>query len=75
MDANEDLLRDGSVTVEGAIREYGIGRSRLYEMMQRRELAYSQVGGRRLIPRRALARLVASTLVTATAAEEAADAR
>lgn len=58
-----ELLADGSVTVAGAKREFGLGRTRLYEWMGRGELPYSQVGAMRLIPRVALQRLIAAGLV------------
>ena len=59
----DELLAEGAVTVEGATREYGLGRTRLYEWMSRGELPYSQVGAKRLIPRVALRRLIAANLV------------
>ena len=59
----EELLADGSVTVEGATREFGLGRTRLYEFMGRGELPYSQIGAKRLIPRVALRRLLVASLV------------
>jgi len=50
--------------VSGATREYGIGRTRLYELMSSGKLPDSQAaGGRRLIPRIALRRLLAAGLV------------
>jgi excisionase family DNA binding protein len=55
----DDMLGSGSVTVEGAVREFGIGRSRLYEMMNGGLLKYYKLGGRRLIPRDALRALIA----------------
>jgi excisionase family DNA binding protein len=58
----EELLADGAVTVAGATREFGIGRTRLYELMGDGTLPYSQVGTRRLIPRVALRRLLAANL-------------
>ena len=59
----DNLLRDGAVTIAAAVSESGIGRSRLYAMMGSGELPYSQVGGRRLIPRVALRRVLAAGLV------------
>ncbi|WP_439623424.1 hypothetical protein [Gemmata sp.] len=58
-----ELLRDGAVTVAGLLKEYGISRSRAYELMNDGSLAYSTCGKKRLIPRRAVATLLASTLV------------
>lgn len=62
-EAREELLRDGTVTVSGAVREYQVSRSVLYEWMGEGRLAYCQAGRKRLIPRRALARLMAACLV------------
>jgi excisionase family DNA binding protein len=59
----DDLMADGSVTVAGATREFGLGRTRLYEWMSRGELPYSQVGAKRLIPRVALRRLIAAGFI------------
>jgi predicted DNA-binding transcriptional regulator AlpA len=59
----EELLADGAVTVSGAVKEFGIGRTRLYELMSRGELPYSSKTGRRLIPRLALRRLIAGGMV------------
>jgi hypothetical protein len=61
----DDLLAEGTVTVGGATREFGIGRTRLYDLMGSGELPYSQFGGRRLLPRVALRRLIAAGLVGA----------
>jgi excisionase family DNA binding protein len=60
---HDDLLTAGTVTVNGAVAEFQISKSRLYELMQRGELTYSQFGGRRLIPRIALRRLIAAGMV------------
>jgi excisionase family DNA binding protein len=65
--AREELLRDGTVTVAGAVREYQVSRSVLYEWMGDGRLVYCQAGRKRLIPRRALARLMAANLVGGTA--------
>lgn len=53
------LFEGGSVGVKAAEREYGISRSKLYELMQSGHLPYSQLGRRRVIPRRAIAELMA----------------
>jgi excisionase family DNA binding protein len=58
-----DLMAKGTVTVKKATEEYGLGRSRLYELMMDGSLPYSQVGSRRLIPRVALDNLIAANLV------------
>lgn len=59
----EELLAGGTVTLEDATREFGIGRTRLYDLMQSGRLPYAQLGGRRLIPRVALRQLLAAVLV------------
>jgi ACT domain-containing protein len=53
------LLIDGCVTVSGAVKEFGISRSRLYELMGDQRLPYSDANGRRLIPRASLRLLIA----------------
>lgn len=59
----DELLAEGTVTVKGAEREFGFAKTRLYGWMADGTLPYSQVGAKRLIPRRALKRLVAAGLV------------
>jgi excisionase family DNA binding protein len=58
-----ELLSGGALTVSQAVKEFAIGRTVIYELMGRGELAYSQVGRRRLIPRRALMEYLARALV------------
>jgi hypothetical protein len=60
---DDDILSEGSVTVAGATAEFGIGRTRLYSFMGSGELTYSQLGDRRLIPRKAIKKLIAAKLV------------
>jgi hypothetical protein len=67
---DEDIWRDGAVTVDGGKKEYGVSRSRLYDLMGKGELPYSQIGAKRYIPRRALARLLARGMVGGTDAEK-----
>lgn len=58
-----ELAAAGAVTVQGAVKEFGIGRTKLYELMTAGALPWSQLGGngsRRLIPRAALRKLLAS---------------
>ncbi len=62
-----DLFTEGSVTVVQARVEYGLNRSRLYELMTSGNLPYSMATGRRLIPRLAIKRLLAAGLVGASA--------
>lgn len=54
-----DLFANGSVTVAGLKAEYGIGRTTAYELMSKGLLPYTQLGTRRLIPRAAVAKLLA----------------
>lgn len=58
-DGRAELYADGSLTVRDAIEFCGIARTRLFVLMGAGELAYSLVGNRRLIPRRALVGLLA----------------
>jgi excisionase family DNA binding protein len=58
-----EVFEQGSVTVAGLKAEYGIGRSTAYELMGAGRLPYTQVGRRRLIPRRAVMQLLAAGLV------------
>jgi excisionase family DNA binding protein len=55
----DEVFADGALTVTAAAQFSGIGRSRLYELMTTGDLPFCQVGTRRLIPRRALAALLA----------------
>jgi excisionase family DNA binding protein len=59
---NEELLADGSVNVANLNKEFGITRSRAYEMMNAGILPFVQLGRKRLIPRRAVMRLLAANL-------------
>jgi len=49
-----ELVKDGAMTISEAMRFAGVGRSFLYEAMERGELAYVKIGKARRIPRRAL---------------------
>lgn len=53
------LFADGAMSVPEAARLTGLGRTQLYVLMGTGELAYTKVGSRRLIPRRALVELLA----------------
>jgi excisionase family DNA binding protein len=53
----EDLLVDGLATVAEAAEFLSLGRSTLYELMDKGELRYIKIGGSRRIPRRALIEL------------------
>lgn len=52
------LIEDGTVTLDGAIAEFGISRSQLYDEMKAGNLPYFQFGRRRLVPRKALKMLI-----------------
>jgi excisionase family DNA binding protein len=58
-----ELLAQGAVTTAGLRTEYGISRSRAYELMNARQLPYTMCGRKRLIPRLAVVRLLAATMV------------
>jgi excisionase family DNA binding protein len=58
-----DLLREGVFGLDDAMRFTGLGRAMLYRMMQHRELPFTTVGTRRLIPVVALKALLAKQLV------------
>lgn len=53
----------GAVTLQGATEEFGIGRSALYDEMNAGRLVFAQRGRRRLIPRKALRRILTEDLV------------
>ena len=58
----DDLVADGCLSVSDATAFSGIGLSQLYTEMASGRLPYVQHGRRRLIPRKALVRLLASGL-------------
>jgi excisionase family DNA binding protein len=62
----DEVFADGALTVTAAVDFSGIGRSRLYELMDTGDLPFCQVGARRLIPRRALAALLARHIAKPT---------
>ena len=57
---NTDLFRDGALTVPAACEFSGLSRTAIYSAMRSGELPFLQRGGRRLIPRRALAEMLAA---------------
>jgi len=59
----DELLADGAVPIEEAVRWSGYGRTRIYDLMGEGRLPYIRAGRRRLIPRVALRRLLAEGLV------------
>ena len=58
-----ELYAEGALSVRDACAEYGISRSVVYVLMQSGGLPYSQLGRRRCIGRRALAELLAKSVV------------
>lgn len=60
-----DLMGDGAIGIPEATEFSGLKRSFLYSLMCSGKLAYTTVGRRRLIPRRALVELLNSGLVSA----------
>jgi excisionase family DNA binding protein len=61
--AREQLVNEGAVDVPEACRFTGLGRTFLYQLMDRGELRYCKLGKRRLIPRAELVRLLAAGVV------------
>jgi excisionase family DNA binding protein len=61
----EQLVNDGAVDVPEACRFTGLGRTYLYQLMERGDLRYCKLGRRRLIPRAELVRLLAGGVVGA----------
>ena len=59
MTVAEELFADGTMDVAAACEFTGIRRTKLYSLMTSGELPYTQLGTRRLIPRKALVRLLA----------------
>ena len=55
----DEVFADGALTVAAAVGFSGIGRTRLYELMDAGDLPFCRVGARRLLPRRALAEFLA----------------
>lgn len=58
-----EMFADGGVSVATAVREYGISRSVLYTLMGSGQLPYSQIGRKRILARKALADLLARSVV------------
>ncbi|HYH66503.1 MAG TPA: helix-turn-helix domain-containing protein [Urbifossiella sp.] len=57
-----ELLADGAVDVRGAEALSAVSRSGLYALMAAGRLPWTQVGKKRLIPRRALVELLAKNV-------------
>jgi excisionase family DNA binding protein len=64
MDTSELLVGEGLVGVPEACKSSGVGRSFLYQLMDRGELKYVKLGKRRLIPRVELRRLLAESIIS-----------
>lgn len=59
---NESLVEEGLVSLNDAMAFLSIGRSTLYELMDKGMLPYAKIGRARRIPRRALVKLAQLTL-------------
>jgi excisionase family DNA binding protein len=66
--AAEALVDDGVMDLWAAAEFTGLGRSKLYELMDAGQLPFVRIGRTRRIPRRALVRLLVSGLVGGHAA-------
>ena len=58
----ENLVEDGLVSLTNAMAFLSIGRSTLYELMDKGVLPYAKIGRSRRIPKRALIQLAQATL-------------
>lgn len=58
----ENLVEDGLVSVTNAMAFLSVGRSTLYELMDKGVLPYAKIGRSRRIPKRALIQLAQATL-------------
>jgi excisionase family DNA binding protein len=58
-----EILQEGTVGVDAAVRFSGLGRTVIYGLMSRGELPFAKVGSRRLIPLAALKAVLARGLV------------
>lgn len=59
----QDALEGGLLKVADAARLLGLGRSKLYDLMERGEIQYVKFGRSRRIPRTELAKLVERNLI------------
>jgi hypothetical protein len=62
---------DGSMVVADANKFSGLGRTKLYELMESGALPYAKVHGRRLIARRSLVEFLAKHAASAADAQPA----
>ena len=58
----ENLVEDGLVSLTNAMAFLSVGRSTLYELMDKGFLPYAKIGRSRRIPKRALIQLAQATL-------------
>jgi hypothetical protein len=63
MTDNEELVRDGLVTIEGAMEFLDISRTSLYRLINEGALPTVKLACARRVPRRALLQLAASHVV------------
>jgi len=61
--AADEIVAEGAVTVDEAVKLSGIGRTTLYSLMLSGEIASVKIRKRRLIPRAELRRILAENLV------------
>lgn len=61
------LVEDGMMKVREAAAFLGLGRSTIYEMMDSGRLPWAKIGGRRVIPRKAILSLAATAVVNPSA--------
>lgn len=66
MDQHELTQTPLLLGVEEAARQLGLGRSKVYELLLRRELTSLRVGRRRLVPRHSLDEFIARRLAEET---------
>ena len=64
----DDRYDAGALTVQAAVREFGIGRTKLFELVKTGHLPVARVGRRTLIPRRGLADLLSRLTAPVTPA-------
>lgn len=62
-DPREELFADGAMSIAAAVEFVGLSQARLYDLMVSGALPYTHVGGRRLIAKRSLMKLLAAHLV------------
>ena len=67
-DEKADVFESGCVTIEGLEAEFGIKRSTAYELMNSGRLPWTRPYGRRLIPRTAVRKLLATGLTGGSSA-------